>query len=276
VVPLHLPISRIVEILNRFQPAILTTYPSVLETLVEERAAGRLRIRPVFVETSGETADAEAARRARTAFGCPVHDAYACSEFMFLAFGCPYGWLHVNGDWVILEPVDRDMRPTPPGEQSHTVLLTNLANHVQPLIRYDLGDSVEARADRCPCGIRLPAIRVAGRRDDVMHLADARGRRVAVAPLAIGSVVEGVPGVQRCQLVQHAPDGVRVRVEVRPGADGASVRRQALQALRRYLAHIGLDTVSVVDDPSLPRSNPRSGKFRQVIVEPAAEVPDSG
>ena len=28
------------------------------------------------------------------------------------------------------------------GVRSHTVLLTNLANLVQPLIRYDLGDSV--------------------------------------------------------------------------------------------------------------------------------------
>ena len=35
----------------------------------------------------------------------------------------------------------------PPGDAGATTLLTNLANHVQPLIRYDLGDRVTVHAD---------------------------------------------------------------------------------------------------------------------------------
>lgn len=85
-----------------------------------------------------------------------------------MAVDCDHGWLHVNSDWVVLEPVDADHAPTPPGIASHTVLLTNLANRVQPLIRCDLGDSVLARPDPCPCGSPFPAIRVQGRRDDVL------------------------------------------------------------------------------------------------------------
>ena len=46
---------------------------------------------------------------------------------MSIAFGCREGWLHVNADWVMLEPVDANYRPTPLGQISHTVLLTNLA-----------------------------------------------------------------------------------------------------------------------------------------------------
>ena len=57
-----------------------------------------------------------------------LHDAYAASEFTPIALECRRGWLHVNSDWAILEPVDADYRPAPPGEPSHTVLLTNLAN----------------------------------------------------------------------------------------------------------------------------------------------------
>lgn len=55
---------------------------------------------------------------------------------------CRRGRLHVNSDWFILEPIDAAGRPTPPGERSDSVLVTNLANRVQPVIRYDLGDSV--------------------------------------------------------------------------------------------------------------------------------------
>lgn len=85
-----------------------------------------------------------------------------------MAYDCEEGWLHVNNDWVILEPVDADYDPTPPGEPSHTVRLTNLANQVQPIIRHDLGDTVVARPGPCPCGNPLLAIRVQGRRDDVL------------------------------------------------------------------------------------------------------------
>jgi phenylacetate-CoA ligase len=268
--PAQWPVARVVPALNAFDPGILTTYPSVLEMLTHEADSGRLRIRPVFIETSGETADPDAARGAAAAFGCPVHDAYACSEFLFLAFGCEHGWLHVNSDWAVLEPVDAHMRPVPPGEASHSVLLTNLANHVQPLIRYDMGDSVIERPDACPCGVRLPAIRVMGRRDDVMGLVDARGRSVRVAPLAIGSAVEAVPGVMRSQLAQTARSTVRLRVEASPGADAGTVAEAARDALLDFLAASGRPDVVVVMDPSPPRSDPASGKFRQVVVEPGA------
>jgi phenylacetate-coenzyme A ligase PaaK-like adenylate-forming protein len=50
--------------------------------------------------------------------------------------------MHVNADWVIWEPVDAQGHPTPLGGLSHSTLLTNLANHVQALIRYDVGDQI--------------------------------------------------------------------------------------------------------------------------------------
>jgi phenylacetate-coenzyme A ligase PaaK-like adenylate-forming protein len=114
-----------------------------------------------------------------------------------MAFSCPHGWLHLNSDWAVLEAVDENLRPTPRGEPSHTVLLTNLANRVQPIIRYDLGDSVLERPDSCPCGSPLPAIRVVGRRDDILRLIGADGRIVRIVPLAISGVVDETPGALR-------------------------------------------------------------------------------
>ena len=56
----------------------------------------------------------------------------------------------------------------PAGEPGHTTLLTNLANHVQPLIRYDLGDGVLVHRAACACGSPLPVIEVEGRGDDML------------------------------------------------------------------------------------------------------------
>jgi phenylacetate-coenzyme A ligase PaaK-like adenylate-forming protein len=68
-----------------------------------------------------------------------VRDQYGVSEFVLAAFGCGERWPHVNADWVVLEPVDEHHRPVPPGRTSATVLMTNLAGGVPPIIRYDLG-----------------------------------------------------------------------------------------------------------------------------------------
>lgn len=258
------PVDRLVTALNSFDPALLIGYPSALELLAEEQDAGRLHIRPVVLECSGETLGDRAHLAA--VLGGDVHNVYAASEFGPIALDCPRGWLHVNSDWVILEPVDADYRPTPPGEPSHTALLTNLANRVQPLIRYDLGDSVLAKPGPCECGNPLPAIRVAGRRDDVLRLLAADGTTVRILPLAIGSVVEETPGLYRCQLVQTGPATIRLRLEPEPGADPGAVWLSASAKLLAYLTGLELGNVDVVRAEEPPEQGLLSGKFRQVIA----------
>lgn len=263
---LQKPLAELVAALNRFGPAILTSYPSALELLAAEQSAGRLRLRPVIVELGGESFDSPGRSRIAAAFGeHVVHNAYGASEFLLIAFDCAHGWLHVNADWVILEPVEADYTPTPRGRRSHTVLLTNLANRVQPVIRYDLGDSVTERPDPCPCGNPLPAIRVAGRRDDVLRLRGRGGASVDVLPLAVGSVIDETPGVYRSQLVQTGPNALTLRLELRPGTQPDQVWSRACAALAQYLAEQGVPDVEIVRDPDPPRHDIASGKYRQVI-----------
>jgi phenylacetate-coenzyme A ligase PaaK-like adenylate-forming protein len=268
VVSVQQPLAEIVTQLNDFDPAVLTGYPSALELLAEEQVAGRLRVRPVVVELSGESLDDDGRGRVSAALGGALHDAYAASEFLVIAVDCEQGWLHVNSDWVILEPVDADFGPTPPGEPSHTVLLTNLANRVQPIIRYDLGDSILTRPDRCSCGSALPAIRVQGRRDDVLELRGADGLTVSVLPLAIGSVIDETPGVHRSQLVQTGPTSLRLRLDLTAGSTAEQVWDSACANLAEYFAAQGLSGVEIIRAAEAPETSVTSGKFRQVIAGP--------
>jgi phenylacetate-coenzyme A ligase PaaK-like adenylate-forming protein len=267
------PLTELVASLNAFDPAMLTGYPSALELLAEEQAAGRLKLRPALVECGGETLSQDVAARIATAFACKVRSTYSASECLPMAFSCGHDWLHVNSDWVILEPVDANFHPTPPGEPSHTVLLTNLANRIQPLIRYDLGDSVLVRPDSCPCGSPLPAIRVAGRHDDVLRLEAADARTVQVLPLAIGSVIDEVPGVQRSQLIQTGPATIRLRLELKAGANSEKTWCNVIAKLSAYLAEQHLGDVELVRTSEAPEQSARFGKFRQVIARPTAAGP---
>ena len=171
------PLASLVAKLNAFQPVYLASYPTMLALLADEKRRGRLRIRPALVWSGGEYLGTRMLDDLEDAFGCHVMNEYGASECLSIAFGCPERWLHVNADWVIVEPVDAAYRPTPAGDTSHTVLITNLANRVQPVIRYDLGDAIVAHPGRCACGNPMPAIRIEGRRDDVVVLKDGVGER---------------------------------------------------------------------------------------------------
>jgi putative adenylate-forming enzyme len=267
------PIAQIVADLNQWQPSLLSSYPTMLSLLAEEQRAGRLHIKPSVLWSGGENLGAPERDQISRVFGSTILEEYGASECMSIAFGCRDGGLHVNADWVILEPVDELYRPVPAGVASHTTLLTNLANHVQPIIRYDLGDSITVLTEPCSCAVPLPRIRVEGRRDDILTLPGRDGRPVKLAPLALETVVENAAGLHSFQLMQTDTTRLRLRLGVTEPRSRKQVWRRVSERLTHYLAGQGASTVSLQLDPGLPESDPRSGKLRHIVVSPSKHRP---
>ncbi|MGE5336911.1 MAG: phenylacetate--CoA ligase family protein, partial [Gemmatimonadota bacterium] len=268
------PWPALVAQLNAYQPTQLATYPTAADVLAEEQEAGRLKLELRELWTGGECLCPATQRRLERSFGCKVRNEYGASEFMSIAWDCGHGSLHVNSDWVLLEPVDAQYRPVAPGAPSHTVLLTNLANRIQPLIRYDLGDSITVRPDPCPCGNPMPAIQVEGRHDDTLAFEDATGQPVKLLPLVLETVLEESGQVNDFQLVKAAPRQLLLRL----GAGERKRREQARRALLAYLHTVGLSSVAVRIDSTPPQRNAASGKLRRVtcaaecLGDPCAEA----
>ncbi len=259
------PLKELVADLNRFGPAILGTYPTAMSVLAQEQSEGRLRIRPALALSGAESLSPAVRRQVSAAFGCPVRDTYAASEFMGIAFDCPRGLLHVNSDWAILEPVDAAGRAVPPGRPSYTSYLTNLANRVLPLLRYELGDSVTPLAEPCPCGSPFPAVRVEGRCDEILRFPGREGESVPILPMSVATAVEETPGVRSWQAVRRGPFLLCLAVEEAPGADRRRVVEEAVRRLKDYFSSQGLADVAVEASDGLPRRDPAGGKMRQVI-----------
>jgi phenylacetate-CoA ligase len=263
------PMAQLVEQLNAFAPTVLASYPSMAWVLSEEQRAGRLKIAPHAVWTGGETLTPATRRALGERFHAPVRDSYGASECFLIANECRCGHLHQNADWVILEPVDEHGQAVPAGEFGATTLLTNLSNHVQPIIRYDLGDRVRFVLGRCPCGSALPVIDVEGRADDVLTLEDAQGHAVHLAPLALTTVLEDEAGVFDFQLAQRGPHALRLDVF------GGASSKGAGDALRGFLREQGLGSTRLqCHSESSPAERGRSGKQRRVVAEHATAVND--
>ncbi len=261
------PLPDLVRELNGVQPAILGSYPTAMAVLAGEQEAGRLRIDPALALTGAEWLSPANRERISSVFRCPVRDTYAASEFMGIAFDCDHGRLHANADWLVLEPVDREYRPVPPGRASYTTLLTNLANRVQPILRYDLGDSVTEIPGPCPCGSPLPTIQVEGRRDEILRFRTPSGETVPLPPMALATVVEETPGVGCYQLIQTGPARLRMRLAEAPGHDRMQAGNAAADRLRKFLSAQGVEEVVVEVTEERPVRDPVGGKLRQIFTE---------
>ncbi len=261
------PLPELVRELNGFQPAAVIGYPSALLLMAREQLAGRLRIRPGLVSSGGDHLPAGVRREVERAFACPVRENYGATEFPPIAWDCRQGELHVSPDWAILEPVDGAYRPVPPGQPSSSVLLTNLANRVQPILRYDLGDTITLGLEPCPCGNPFPTVRVEGHRYEILFMRRPTGQEVPLQPFGVIRVANETPGVQVSQVVQTGAAALGVRVEVMPGADEGQVWNALATRLRNHLSAHGLPQVTVERLPGPPVRDPGSGKLRKVLIE---------
>jgi phenylacetate-coenzyme A ligase PaaK-like adenylate-forming protein len=189
------------------------------------------------------------------AWGTKSFDVYACTEASGVAMECEaHAGLHVMEGMVILE-VEPDGR----------VLLTNLHNRVQPLIRYEMTDLLRLVEEPCPCGRsskRIAAIE--GRDDDVIRLPDAAGREVPVHPNHFCEAVESIAGVHAYQ-VREEDRGIEIDV-VAPDRDRDEVAAAIWARVDGHLEALGVTgtPIHVRTVAAIRRPDGASGKFKLV------------
>jgi phenylacetate-coenzyme A ligase PaaK-like adenylate-forming protein len=264
--PATTPLPAMVERLNALQPWRIGAYASTLALLAAEARAGRLAIAPTAVMSCGEPLLPEVRAAVEAALGAPIYDYWGMSEGMYAMPCGPGPTMHLPDDLCIVEPVDDAGRPVPPGEPAAKILLTNLFNLVQPLIRYEVTDRVSVQATPCACGSAFQAVGgVDGRADDVFQYAGG----VHVHPLTLRAPLGRERHVTEYQVCQ-TPEGAHVRVCVNGTLDSEAMAR----ALEERLGQAGVAAPRVTLEivPELGRQV--SGKLKR-FVPLAGDVPRS-
>jgi phenylacetate-CoA ligase len=148
-------IDDMVRALNDYQPDIMVMPPSAAARLADEQAAGRLTIRPRNILSTAEVLSDAARARFRAAWGADLYDTYVMTETGLIGAECPQrGGIHISEDLVVVESVDDHHQPVPHGTAGAKVLVTNLTNYAQPLIRYEVPDRITVSPRRSPASIR--------------------------------------------------------------------------------------------------------------------------
>ncbi len=258
------PVAQTVARLNRFQPGDLRGYASGLAILAAEQLAGRLSIRPANIVSSAEPLDGKTSALVEEAFGVAPYNFYAASEAIGMAQDCSlHRGLHVFNDNVVLEIVDGKGEQVAAGKEGH-VVLTNLYNRCQPLIRYQMNDIAAYSKEECECGLPFPLLKtVSGRREEVLWVEKAGGGYETLHPISF--VEFFVPGLRRLQVVQVRRNSLLLRV-VAEGNAGA-VRTMVLRRMGEILDGKGLKGLVDVDVELCEgiAPDPKTGKTRTVV-----------
>jgi phenylacetate-CoA ligase len=262
---------------REFKPTALVGTPSALDVLALR--ADRLELAHLRqITTMSETLTSVARERLKKAFGTTIVDNYSSGECFFLSNGCSKRpGMHVNADWAVLENVDENNRAVPAGTLGAKGLLTNLANTIQPFIRYEIADRLVMSGpdSDCGCGNRLPRIeRVEGRSADFFWVGVNGGYR-ALLTYPFQHALEFLRDIREWQAVQEDRNRILVRLERLPGME---IDVEAVRArLDERLHSVGLAEhvevrYEVVDHLAWDW---RTGKFRRLVtlVGPPDDLP---
>lgn len=266
--PLTMPTAELVARLNEIRPGFLHAYPSAAMRLAEEQLRGRLRISPSTISTSSELRTPEMTERIVQAFGVHPFDQYATTEGLW---GCEceaHEGVHLFEDTTLVENVDEEGRPVPDGEPGARLLVTNLYNLVQPIIRLEVADVVALEPGPCACGRTLARTSsIEGRSDDVLEFPARGGGEVAVYPMHFAGVTRDRE-VREFQVVKSGPT-LRILVVPREGA-GEGLEGRLREVVSRRLAEIGVEAPRVAVERREELTRSPGGKLQLVVADPAS------
>lgn len=167
--------------------------------------------------TTAEVLHPHRRERLESTFGCRVVDSYGCAEAGVTGFACEAGGMHIPVESVVVDLV-------PAGDGLFEVVITDLFNLSQPVIRYRIGDLAEEGAANCSCGRQLPLLgQIQGRAGDSLRLADGRVVN-GLLPYYIFRHHAKSGKVFEYQFAQYPDGALELRVSPGPGWEDALAR----------------------------------------------------
>ncbi len=143
-------------------------------------------------------------------FQAPVFETYGSREVMLMSAECDrHEGLHLTSENLLLEILDDNGQPTPPGQEGN-IVVTDLFNYGMPFIRYINGDRGLAGWKQCSCGRGLPLMQPPQGRELDMRMPD--GGRIA-GPF-FQHLLKDFDAVRRFQVIQDTADHVEVRLVI--------------------------------------------------------------
>lgn len=246
-----------IQALRDFQPRMLFGYPSALARLARYAMENHEDLSKLGISVAFVTAEKlydEQRILITKAFNCSVANGYGSRDAGFIAHECPEGSMHISAEDIVLEIIDKEGKPLPPGHPGE-IVITHLATSDFPFIRYRTGDIGIVSEDVCRCGRGLPILKeIQGRTTDFVTATDG----TVMHGLALIYILRDMPGIAQFKIIQHSRSSIEVLIIP------TNSFNQNVSIETKFQERLGHDmnvTVNLVNTIAPERS----GKYRYVV-----------
>ena len=252
--------DRFLKQAGRFRIRFLHGYSQAI-CLLAHHAENTTNLLPHLkaITVTAEPISSDQKKMVEQVFKCPVYVLYGTREFGIAAGEAPgLTGMHINPLSTLIEFLGPNGTPTEPGTPGQ-IIVTDLLNRAQPMIRYRIGDVGIPMEPNGPGGCGLPRMEIqAGRETDLVITPD--GNFVCGAALTLITA----NGISKLQYIQTQKDSVTIRY-----VKNDSYCLETLAELRRQILgvlgpKVQLEFCETDDIPTLS-----SGKYQYVHSEVA-------
>jgi phenylacetate-CoA ligase len=236
-----------------FNPEYIVGFPS---SILEIAKYGILKgyqfpsgsLKAIF--PTSETITAEVRYCIESFFKTNMYDQYASSEGAPFIFECNKHNLHLELQSGVFEVLDQNNKSSKSGK----LIVTSFTTQGTPLIRYDIGDSIELSNAKCNCGNNNPIVKsILGRVDDYIY--SSENGKIYLGN--ISNTVKNTKGILKFQVIQNSINMIQIKVVIDKESYSKKIETIFIENWRKRIGSqidIELEYVDFIP-------NEKSGKF---------------
>jgi phenylacetate-CoA ligase len=185
-------------------------------------------------------------------FKTGVYNQYASSEGAPFIFECKNHKLHLELQSGVFEVLDGHNNFAKEGR----LVVTSFSTHGTPLIRYDIGDTIELSDETCDCGNNNPLVKtISGRIDDFVY--SPENGKINLGN--VSNTLKGVHGIIKFQVIQNELNNLDILIM----NDGYFTPKDEKKFINNWRDRTGNNmTIKLKKVDDIP--NEKSGKYRIV------------
>lgn len=257
--------QEVIAKMNTMKTNVLMAPPSMIRFLLPLAKDLKRPLKRII--TYAEVLTKEDKDRIATTFQTDVVEIYQASEGQ-IASPCAHGHLHINEDLVYVELYDDFGNPvTTPHVIGTKMIVTNLVNEVQPLIRYEMNDMI-VLDDPCPCGSSFRRIeKIIGRHDDILYVWGRDNQPHPVFPdLFARWIITESTDIREFQVIQHHIGIIEITIDAPPSFDPKCLQQRVEKELIEFDYHATL--LITTSQLTLPADRNKYKRFISHINHP--------
>ena len=255
---INLPFEDVIEQMNKFQPTEVCSCTFNLKKLAEQQMSGKLKIKPKYIISSGESLNHEDKMFIASAFNVPVKIIYTSSETMNA--GIQDGQsndLYLMEDNIYFEIEDGK------------IFITNLFNYTLPLIRYEMADELKIVKKELNDLSFTKIKNVVGRREHIPHFINDFGQMDFISQMfVVEFFVKGLRQFQMRVIDKQKFEFFIVLDKELNATEKEEIKRNIISKWRDILQKKQMTKVNfkLVEAEEL-EINPKTGKFNLIRFE---------